>query len=164
VAQSIVVTGREQLVMFRLGEQRYAIPLVVTERVVRAAEVTPLPNAPSIVLGAINIAGSVLPVLDMRRRLCLAGGGYGPSDQFLIARAGQRIVVLVVDETQGVIECPASEVVESAAIAPGLEHIRGVIRRGDGLILIHDLERFLSLDEAHAVDEALRQEVPHAYE
>lgn len=148
-----------QLVILRLDEQRYALPLALVERIVRAVEVTALPNSPDIVVGAIAVAGSVLPVLNIRRRFRLPEREISPADQFLIAQTANRTVVLVVDEVQGVIEQPLSEIVCAAQIVPGLEQIHGVIKLDDGLVLIHDLEKFLSLDEERSLDEAMRQDV-----
>jgi purine-binding chemotaxis protein CheW len=152
---------RLQLVVFRLDGHRYALPLDVVERIVYAVEVTPLPGAPPVVLGGMDLAGQVFPVLDTRRRFRLPEREISPADQFLIARAGRRTVVLVVDEAQDVIECPDAKLVKSAEIAPGLEQFQGALTLDDGLVLIHDLERFLSLDEARAVDEALGREPDH---
>jgi purine-binding chemotaxis protein CheW len=147
-----------QWVMFGLDTGRYAISLATVDRIVRAAYVTPLPLAPGIVLGAINVEGCVLPVFNVRRRFRLPERNINPADHFLIAHAAQRRVVLVVDAAQGVIEHPSTAVIDAASIAPGLAHIRGVIRLEDGLVLIHDLEQFLSMDESHALDEAMNQE------
>jgi len=144
-----------QLVVFRLGEQRYALPLAAVERIVRAAEVTPLPNAPAIVFGAIDLQGKVIPVLNVRRRFCLPEREIGVSDQFVIARTDRRVVALVVDEAQGVIGREQSAMIGSDQITPGLEQFHGVVRLDDGLVLIHDLERFLSLDESSALDAAM---------
>jgi len=144
-----------QLVVFRLDERRYALTLVAVEQVVRAVDVTPLPGAPAIVLGAINVHGRVLPVINVRRRFLLPDREIGPTDWFLIARAAQRMVALVVDESQGVVERPRADIVASTQIVPGLQHFPGVVRLDDGLVLIHDLERFLSLDEAQALDQAM---------
>ncbi len=55
-----------KLVVFRLDEQRYAIPLAAVERIVRAVEVTALPEGPEIVLGVIDMEGRIRPVLDTR--------------------------------------------------------------------------------------------------
>ena len=150
-----------QLVVFGLDAQRYALPLASVERIVRAVETTRLPNAPAIVLGAINVAGRVLPVLNLRRRFGLPEREINPADQFLIAHTTRRTVVLVVDEALGMVECPATEIIQPTQIAPGLEQLRGVVRLDDGLVLIQDLEKFLSLDETRALDEAMNQEVPH---
>lgn len=150
-----------QLVVFRVDEQRYALRLAAVECIIRAVEVTALPNAPDIVVGAIDVAGSVLPVLDIRRRFRLPAKEISPSDQFLIAHTARRTVVLVVDEAQGVIERSPTEIVGSGQIVPGLEQFQGVVKLDDGLALIHDLEKFLSVDEARTLDAALNQEVFH---
>lgn len=145
-------------VVFSLDMQRYAMPLDGVERIVRAAEVTVLPQAPDIVLGVIDIEGRVLPVLNLRRKIGLPEREIGPDDQFLLARTRQRTVVLAIDAAQEVIECPASAIIAPRSIVPHLEQIRGVIQLEDGLALIYDLDRFLSLDEERALDAALQEE------
>ena len=144
-----------QLVVFRLDAQRYALPLTMVDRVVRAAEVTPLPKAPAIVLGAINVQGSVLPVLNVRRRFRIPEREIRPADWFLLARTDRRYVALVIDQSDGVVEISEDDIVVSTQIVPGLEPFPGVIRLDDGLVLIHDLEKFLSLDETRALDVAM---------
>jgi purine-binding chemotaxis protein CheW len=150
-----------QLVVFRLDEQRYALLLAAIRRIVRAVDVTLLPKAPAIVIGVIDVAGDVLPVLNVRRRFRLPEREISPSDHFIIAQTGQRTVVLVVDETVGVIERPVTEIIGADQIVPGVEQIQGAIKLDEGLVLLHDLEKFLSLDEARGLDEAIRQEVAH---
>src|ERR1700716_2736312 len=110
-----------QFVVFRLEARRYAVPLSAVERIVPAVEVTPLPKAPAIVLGVIDVEGRVLPVLNIRRRFGFSDKELRPEDQFLIARTAQRAVVLVIDEAQGVIERSATEIIGAARIVPGLE-------------------------------------------
>lgn len=144
-----------QAVVFRLDDRRYALPLGCVERVVRAAEVTALPGAPAIVLGALCVEGRVLPVLDLRRRFGLPTREIGPADHFLICRTGARSVLLVIDEADGVIDPPPADVVAAADVLPGLDHVKGVAKLEDGLVLIQDPEKFLSLDEARSLDEAM---------
>jgi purine-binding chemotaxis protein CheW len=146
------------LVVFSLDEKRYALPLAAVERIVGAVEVTSLPGAPAIVLGAIDVEGHVLPVLNLRRRFLLPEREVNPVDQFLIARIPRRMVVLMIDEAHGVIEREQSAVISSDRIVAGLEQFQGVVKLDDGLVLIHDLEKFLSLDEARALDEAMGQD------
>ena len=147
--------------MFSLDAGRYALPLAAVDRIVRAVEVTHLPTAPPIVRGAIDVQGRVLPVFDLRRRFGLPERDIDPADQFVIARSANRTVVLVVDTAQGVVQSPLSDTTSAASIASGLEHIRGVIRLPDGLVLIQDLDLFLSAAESRALDEALERGAAH---
>jgi purine-binding chemotaxis protein CheW len=149
-----------QAVVFGLDGQRFALRLSAVQRVVRAVAVTPLPGAPPVVLGAIDVAGSIVPVIDVRRRLSPASHEVRASDQFLIATTARRSVALLIDEAHGVIEHEPSAVVDAARIAPGLERFHGVVQLEDGLVLIHDLDAFLSLDEARALDESMQRDKP----
>jgi purine-binding chemotaxis protein CheW len=151
-----------QWVVFSLDAGRYALPLRSVERIVRAVQVTPLPRAPAVVLGAIDVAGQVLPVFNVRQRFGLPEREIDPADQFLIARTTGRTVVLAVDAVSGVLEQPAVAMIDAGSVAPGLAHIRGVLRIADYLVLIHDLEAFLSTDEAQVLDAALAPGVSRA--
>jgi purine-binding chemotaxis protein CheW len=142
-------------VVFSLDAGRYALPLLSVERIVRAVQVTSLPQAPAIVLGAIDVAGQVLPVCNIRQRFGLPQRAIDPADQFLIARTTKRTVVLAIDTALGVLERSAATMIDAGSLAPGLAHIRGVFATADDLVLIHDLEAFLSPDEAEALDAAL---------
>jgi len=146
-----------RLVVFRLDEQRYALPLAAVERIVRAVEVTFLPKAPSIVLGVIDMEGQPLPVLNVRRRFDLPEREIRPDDHFLIARTVSRVVALMVDEALGLVERSQTEIIGADRIVPGLEQFQGVVKLDDGLVLIHDLEKFLHLDEASTLDEAMER-------
>jgi purine-binding chemotaxis protein CheW len=147
--------------VFSLDAGRYALPLAAVERIVRAVEITRLPSAPPVVLGAIDVQGRVLPVFNLRRRFGLPEREIDPGDQFVIARSANRSVVLVIDAARDVLQCTASDTISAANIAKGLEHIQGVIRLPDGLVLIQDLDLFLSAAESRALDEALTPGTQH---
>lgn len=145
----------EQLVVFALDDQRYGLPLSAVERIVRVVEVTPLPQAPDIVLGVVNVQGRVIPVINLRRRFGLTERAMALSDQMVVARTARRPVALVVDAVQGVLDYPGQAVVAAQQMLPGLPHLEGVVKLADGLVLIQDLDRFLSLDEETALDCAM---------
>ncbi|HVR26102.1 MAG TPA: chemotaxis protein CheW [Candidatus Polarisedimenticolia bacterium] len=151
-------SGRERapwsLVVFTLDGQ-YALHLRNVERVVRAAEVTPLPRSPTIVLGVINAQGSILPVVNVRRRFRLMEREMEPTDRLIIAKTSLRRVALLVDSVTGVIERAEDDVVPADAIVPRTEYIEGVTKLDENIILIHDLDSFLSLDEERVLDDAL---------
>lgn len=144
-----------QLVVFALGEQRHAIALAQVERVVFAAQVTPVPGAPAIVLGVIDLQGEVIAVLDVRQRSSSIAQPIHVNDQFLIVQTRLRKVALVVNETLDVVERDASAVssVGLAPSDPGRQE--GVVRLEDGLALIEDVEEFLSAHESRMLDEAM---------
>jgi len=144
-----------KLVAFAIERQRYALYLSAVEQIVRAVEITSLPKAPEIVAGVINLHGRVIPVLNIRRRFRLPEREISSSDQFIIARTSKRTVALCADDVSGVIECPEQEVESSREILPHMEYVEGVVKLDDGIVLIHDLDTFLSLEEEKKLDKAV---------
>jgi len=147
-----------QWVVFGLDTTRVAVPLAVVERIVRAAEVTALPLAPGMVIGMVNVAGCVLPVLNVRRKFRLPEREVRPEDHFLIAQTNRGSIVLLIDVAYGVLEQPAIAIETAFAADKDSEHIGGALVSHDGLVLVHDLNRFLSPDDAQQLDEAMRLE------
>lgn len=148
-------------VLFTVNDVRYAIPLTAVERVVAAAEVTPLPGAPDVIRGAANIAGDVLPVFDLRRRFSLPARAIMPADRFLIIRAAGRRAILLIDDASGLLTATYETLIDTRDVAGDLPHISGVIISEGGLVLIHDVDAFLSEAESLELDAALAARTSH---
>ena len=146
-----------QLVVFFLDDKQYALYLSVVERVVSAVEITLLPKAPDIVLGVINFQGTVIPVVNIRKRFGLPEREIDLSDQFIIAKTSRKTVALVVDTVDEVIEPASVKVINTEKITSRIEYIDGVIKLEDGMILIFDLDKFLSLEEKKILTDALKK-------
>jgi purine-binding chemotaxis protein CheW len=140
-----------RLLVFRLDGQRYGVDLAATVRVLPMVAFSRLPGSPPIVLGALNLHGELTPVLDIRRRLGLRAVHHDPEDRLLVALAGGRTVALPVDEVVGVVEVPRENVVAPGEIAADGAHVEGVAMLEDGLLLIEDLDAFLSDAEEQAL-------------
>ena len=119
----------------------------------RAVAITPLPNAPALVEGVVNVRGRVLPVLDVRARFRLPARALDPSDHFIVASAGDRGVILRVDRATHL--ALLDEDVAPPAGAPGAVYEAGVAMLDDGMVLVHDVGAFLSEAEAMGLDAAM---------
>ncbi|HAJ79320.1 MAG TPA: chemotaxis protein CheW [Fibrobacteres bacterium] len=155
ILQSADVKIPDCIVMFTLDEPRYALYLSAVERVVRAAEITPLPKAPDIVLGIINVGGRIIPVLDIRKRFRLTAREMKPDDRFIIARTSQRQVAIVVDSVTGVHELTEAETVNARQALPFARYLKGAVKLDGNLVLIHDIDQFLSVNEESVLDISL---------
>ena len=149
--------GDVDLVIFILDESRFALKLSAVERVVRIVEITLLPKAPDIVLGIIDVQGGIIPVIDVRKRFRFPKRETQLNDQLVIARTVKRTVALLADDVTGVMACPVERIVEGEKVVSGMAFVQGIVKIDDGMILIHDLDTFLSLDEEKRLDDALRE-------
>lgn len=152
------------VVRFRLGTEVFALEAHCLREVVRAVAIAALPGAPRIVEGVIDFHGEIVPVLDIRTRFRLPANPLRPDQHFLVAVAGRRTVALRVDEALDVVRVDPGGVDARPQELTGLDHLKGVARRADGLVVIQDLERFLSLDEAAELDRALERSPDFAAE
>lgn len=145
-----------QVVVFALDDGVYALRLVTVEQVARMVSVTPLPKAPEIVMGIVNVRGRIVPVFDIRKRFRLPAREIAVTDQLIIVRTAWRAAAVVADAVTGVREYSDETVVKAERVLPGLECVEGVAKLADGLVIIHDLDKFLSLEE----DESLHRALP----
>jgi purine-binding chemotaxis protein CheW len=143
------------IVVFQLAQQRYGLALEQVERVLQAVAVTSLPDAPAVVLGVVNLRGSLVPVVDLRLRFGLARREVELSDHLLVAATRRRTLALLVEAVEGVVLADSDSLVPRAGLGISGELLSGVLKGPDGLTLIHDLETLLALDEEARLDAAL---------
>jgi purine-binding chemotaxis protein CheW len=133
-----------------LDDRRYALALSSVQRVVRMCAIDSLPKAPEIVWGVINIQGRIIPVLNLRRVVRLPEREAALSDHLIIVQTTGLVTAIPADGVIGVIDCGEEDVVEPKKIFPGIEYVKGVAKREDGMVIILDIERF-SLQEDEAI-------------
>jgi purine-binding chemotaxis protein CheW len=136
-----------QAVTFLLDGRRYALPMDSVERVIRAVAVTPVPEVPEYVLGLINMAGRILPVVSLRTCLGLPDRPVRPDDQFVIVRTSGLTVALVVDEVRDLCAVAASG---DESLPDGCR-ARGLLRVDGDIILIYDLNTLISREEQERI-------------
>ena len=141
--------------VFELSGYRYGVSLADTREVFRTPSIVPLPKGPLIIEGIVNIRGTVIPVLDVRKRFRLPEKPPHPADHLVVAQAGSRLVALRVDRVLGIEDVDSKDIEDAAAITPRMEYVAGVAKLPDGLVLIHDLRTFLADSEARDLDQAL---------
>ena len=142
-----------ELVAVVVGGQSWALPLAAVERVVGMVAVSPLPESPAGIRGAINVGGEIVPVLDLDLRIGRPSPYRGPGARLVLAGTNTRRVALPVDDVLGVIA------VERGRIGPPVERspapMAGVASLEDGVLAIYDLDAFLTADDELALDAAL---------
>jgi purine-binding chemotaxis protein CheW len=92
-----------QLCAFWVGAEEYALDIMRVEEILQPLKSTPVPNAPDFVEGVLSLRGTILPVVDLHRRL---GSGVPPpkaKPKLLVCRVGRRQVALRVDGVSEVV-------------------------------------------------------------
>lgn len=148
-----------RLVLFVVDDQKYALPLEIVDRVVRAVEVTPLPDAPPIIAGIFNLQGRPVPVVDLRRRFRLKERGIDVDDHFVVAQSSTMLVAFPVDEALGLVRDFDDEPVPAADVVPDLPYVASVVPSGADMVYVLDIDTVLTDDESETLQQRL-DEVP----
>lgn len=145
----------DQIIVFTLDHFLYALPVNSVLRVIHIVEIRPLPKAPDIISGVINVKGQIIPVIDIRKRFGFPSRELDLEDQLILVDTGKRQVALWVDKVIEIQHISSRQYVDSKATIPFADYIKGVVKIMNELILIYDLEQFLNLDEEKELDQAL---------
>lgn len=148
----------QPLLGFSLGGERYALELNDVHRVLRAVEISPLPASPSIIMGVVNVAGQVLPVVDLRARLGLPEKPLAIEDRLLWVNAAGYDLLIPVDTVETVQGFSREAILQATEIPEPAPLLKGIVRLPDGVMLIQDLTALLGLSEREALEYALNQQ------
>jgi|AMFO01.1.fsa_nt_gi Chemotaxis signal transduction protein len=138
--------GASQYLTFRLGEEDYGVDILKVQEIKGWTEVTPMPNTPDAILGVINLRGTVVPVVDLRRHFGLPEVPRGPTTVIIVVRADDgkgnvRTMGVVVDSVSEVYNIPASEVQPPPPAADGVRNaIAGLVTVDEEMIILLDID------------------------
>ncbi len=138
-------------VVFRIDQQHYTLPLDYVIRAVRMVRVTPVPDAPDSVLGMINMAGQMLPVIDLRRLFWQTDKHPELQNLLLIVQIQGQTLAVIVDEVSNLLELSSKQVESPPAAVSQSRFLAGVSRQDDLLILVLDASRLLPNNEEREI-------------
>jgi purine-binding chemotaxis protein CheW len=142
-------------IAFSVDDQRYAVPLSDVERVLRAVEITPLPETFGAVGGVINLQGRAIPVVDLRRRFKLPERELSPHDQLLVVKCGSTTCAFPVDETLGIVDDEDGEGLEAGELVSQLSYVSSVLPADGHMVMVLDVRQVLTPSEMEALSAAL---------
>jgi purine-binding chemotaxis protein CheW len=148
----------QELLLFELSARRCALLAREVIEIVRAVEIRRLPHAPLVVEGIIDLRGEIVPVLDIRSRFGLPARPLRPSDHLIVVLSAGRKVALRVDRALSLLELEILALADAVHLPEDLRHLAGVTSLEGELVLIHDLQAFLSQAEAVGLAAALAAE------
>ena len=133
-----------KLLVFAVSDLCCALPLSETDRVLHSVQISPVPRAPEIVMGLINIRGQIVPVLNIRKLFHLAETEISLNDHIIVAKALDLPVAIAVDTVIGIRDYNKVDITTADQLYPDIEFLQGVAKLKDEVIYIYNLDKFLS--------------------
>ncbi|HAO19343.1 MAG: hypothetical protein BWK80_14830 [Desulfobacteraceae bacterium IS3] len=147
-----------QLVGFTLGREQFGVDILMVQEIIRSVMITSVPNSPDFIEGVINLRGSIIPVIDLRKRLRLKNRVEQTpgATWILIINVDDRVTGFIVDSVTKVLKINADTIEPPPDIVvAGLEsqYIRGVCDIDNRLLILLDFSRILQLKEIRKLKE-----------
>lgn len=144
------IVADQKMVVFAVGQQEYAVPITVVKEVQAWTMPTPVPEAPSIVEGVIDLRGEIIPVVDLGRRFRTTRRKEDQDARIMVMDLGGRHAGWIVDEVvevhtpaPGAVAPPSPLLLNMAAVAND-PVVTGILKIGDNrLVVVLDASRVL---------------------
>jgi purine-binding chemotaxis protein CheW len=153
-----------QLVAFNVGAEEFGVDVKKVEGVIALVDITRMPRAPHFVEGIINLRGQIIAVVDLASRLGIEAGEHGPATRIVVVEAMEVKVGLIVDSPE-VINIKEEDIEASPALIGGdieSSFIKGVVKMGERLLILLDVDRVLSDEERLDIGEMDTSPEPEA--
>lgn len=135
-----------RLVTFRLGEHLFAAEIHAVQRVLRYEPPRALPDLPSWMEGVVDYQGTMVPVIDMRKRFALKALPPGPQARLMVCTVPGGLAAMLVDAVLDVKPVQPSDLMEPPELFRGIagEYLKGLTRRQEQLVVVLDVESLLA--------------------
>jgi purine-binding chemotaxis protein CheW len=142
-----------KVVCFRLGREVYALDIMRVREIIKPLPLTELPAAPSFVEGVINLRGSVIPVVDLRKRFGLPERADGLDCRMLITVVDRQPLGLIVDAVKEVVTIPVRDLRPKPTVVKvaGYRYLIGVCLLQESMLLLVNLDSILDDRESEAL-------------
>jgi len=152
--RAVVREATREVLVFVIGKEEYAVDILKVQEIRGYEKVTPIPSAPAYLKGVVNLRGVIVPVIDMRVKFNMPDPRYDSFTVVVILKLANRVVGIVVDGVSDVVQLAVSDVKEAPRLGGAVDgaFLTGVATQGDRMILLLDIEKFLSSGELDLLD------------
>jgi len=148
-ADSKDIARELRIVSFLVDDREYAVDISRIIEIIYYKPATPLPESPEFIEGVVDLRGTVIPVLDLKKRLHLPSKNTALPNHILIVRFKDKMIGIVVDEVKQVVQIDEEQIQSSQNFLErtSSKYLQGVCKLNDRLVFLLSLDTLLTEDE-----------------
>jgi len=149
-AQTLKSNETVQVIVFKLGEERYGVDISQVREIIKPTEITRIPNAPDFVEGIINLRGQITTIINLRKRFNMEPVPVDNNTRIIVVEYGDAVIGMMVDAITEVKYLSVSEIEELPQMITSRSEARflkSVGKLPDGLLILIDLNKVLNDEE-----------------
>jgi purine-binding chemotaxis protein CheW len=138
-----------QLVVFKLGKEEYSVSILQVQEIKRITDITRVPHTPEYIKGVINLRGSVLPVIDLKKRLNLPQQVSTEDTRIIIVKVDELSVGMIVDAVSEVMTINQENIDSPDVVAGSVaaSYLSGVGKLENRLLILLNLEEIIGVGQ-----------------
>ena len=146
--------AERQLVVFDLADEVYGVEINTVREIIRMQAVTSVPDAPEFIEGVMNLRGSVIPIVDLRKRFGLPAGEMTADTRVVVVDISGEGIGVIVDAVTEVLRITESSIEPASSVVTTEDsyYIQGIAKLTDRLLILLDIEKALG-EEAGRIHE-----------
>lgn len=146
-------TQVEQFLTFELAGESYGIEILKVQEIRGWEPVREIPNTPEYIKGALNLRGSIVPIIDLRERFGMETTEYSPVTVVIVLcvknSQGDNVMGIVADAVSDVLDIKISDVKEAPKLGSKIDtlYMRGMYVGEKQMVMLLDVDKLLDAEE-----------------
>ena len=143
-------TDTHQFLTFALGQEEYGVGILKIQEIKGFSTITPLPNAPAYVRGVLNLRGTIVPIVDLRKKFALPEVEYTKFTVIVVVQVQGQIMGFIVDAVRDVLTVAGTDIQPTPDLHGQVDtsFLTGLAKAGEKLVILLDIDKVLTAVEA----------------
>ncbi len=152
-------TSIEQFLTFELAGESYGVEILKVQEIRGWEPVREIPNTPDFIKGALNLRGSIVPIVDLRERFAMDKTEYSPVTVVIVLcvenTQGSHVMGIVADAVSDVLDINVIDIKDSPKLGSKIDtrYMRGMYVGKKQMVMLLDVDKLLDAEEFVAIDD-----------
>ena len=156
-------SSTQQFLTFALGQEEYGVEILKIQEIKGFSAITPLPNAPAFLKGVLNLRGTIVPIIDLRKKFGLPEVELTKFTVIVVVQVQGKIMGFIVDAVSDVLDVAGTDIQPTPDLHGQVDMtcINGLATAGEKLVILVDIEKVLMAGEAAEAIGAMAEAALH---
>ena len=147
---TLATADTHQFLTFALGQEEYGVEILKIQEIKGFSAITPLPNTPAHVKGVLNLRGTIVPIVDLRRKFGLPEEAYTKFTVIVVVQVRGQILGFIVDAVSDVLTVTGADIQPTPELHGQVDTacLTGLAKAGEKLVILLDIDKVLTIAEA----------------
>ena len=155
-ANTVATADTHQFLTFALGQEEYGVEILKIQEIKGFSAITPLPNAPAYIRGVLNLRGTIVPIVDLRKKFGMPEEAYTKFTVIVVVQVRGKIMGFIVDAVSDVLTVTGSDIQPTPDLHGQVDtsFLNGLAKAGEKLVILLDIDKVLTAGETAAAAQA----------